>query len=49
MAISQSILFRTPYLFIFIPELTKNFPAFGTILSDLIWLIIWAIIVLGIY
>ena len=49
MAISLSILFGTSYLLIFINELTKTFPAFGTILNGLIWLIILAVIVLGIY
>ena len=47
--ISLTILFGFPYLLIFIRELTKTFPAFGTFLSSPIWLIIWALIVLGIY
>ena len=47
--ISLTILFGFPYLLIVIRELTKTFPAFETFLSGLIWLIIWAVIVLGIY
>ena len=46
MAISLSTLFGTLYLSIFFHELAKIFSAFSTILNDLIWLIIWAVIVL---
>ena len=46
MAISLSTLFGTLYLSIFFHELAKIFSAFSTNLSGLIWLIIWAVIVL---